>query len=237
MDIFLKNIVKAYGRSVVLNIDQFNFNHGKIYGIIGPNGAGKSTLLKIIGNMEKSSKGKVLYNGFESSDSIIKGMTYLTQKPYLFNTTVFNNIAAPLKFRKCTNSKINSTVNRIMDELEIKELALQNATSLSGGEAQKVALARALVFEPQILLLDEPTSNIDPNAIEIIEKIILKTNREKKTTILLITHNVAQAKRVCDELIFLNKGCILESGKAKDVIFNPKTQEAKRYLSLEYYIS
>ncbi len=237
MNIDLKNIGKKYGEKFQLNISNFQFKKGKIYGIIGPNGAGKSTMLKIIGNLEEKSSGNILYDEKELTSEIFKKMTYLTQKPYLFNTTVFNNIAYPLKFRKYKKKDINYLVNKTMEEFQIQELSDQLATSLSGGEGQKVALARALIFQPELLLLDEPTANIDPNFIEQIEKIILRTNIENNTTILFITHNVSQAKRVCEEIIFVDRGQILEAGKTENMLFKPKTIEARRYLSLEYYVS
>lgn len=237
MNIDFKNVVKNYGEKFELNITDYKFKKGRIYGIIGPNGAGKSTMLKIIGNLEELHSGDILYDEKALSTEILKKMTYLTQKPYLFSTTVFNNIAYPLKFRKYKRSDIDYLVNKTMKEFQIEDLSQQLATSLSGGEAQKVALARALVFQPELLLLDEPTANIDPNSIEQIEKIILKNNREKNTTILFITHNVGQAKRICEEIVFVDKGRIIESGKTESVLFKPKTFEAKRYLSLEYYVS
>ena len=128
-------------------------------------------------------------------------------------------------------------MERIISEFSIEHLANQLATKLSGGEAQRVALARALIFNPQILLLDEPTSNMDPNSIEIIEKIILKYNQNKDKMILFITHNVGQAKRVCDEVIYLENGIIVESGKAKTVIEAPKSENLRRFLALEYYVN
>jgi len=235
MDITLKNIQKRYNDKTVLNIKDFNFSKGKIYGIIGPNGAGKSTLLKSIGRLEELSCGEILYDNKPFDESILMDMTYLTQKPFLFSTSVFENISYPLKFRKYPKGQINSMVNEIIDEFEIRHLSRQLATSLSGGEAQRVALARALIFNPSILLLDEPTSNMDPNSIELIEKIILKYKDDNKT-ILFITHNVSQAKRVCDEVIYLENGIIVESGTAKDVIESPKSKNLRRFLSLEYYV-
>jgi len=237
MEITLKNVKKRYHQKTVLDIPDFHFFPGKIYGIIGPNGAGKSTLLKVIARLEELSEGEIFYQQQPFRKEILKTMTYLTQKPFLFSASVVENISYPLKFRKYKRDEIRFLVEKIISEFGIEHLAHQLATKLSGGEAQRVALARALIFKPQILLLDEPTSNMDPNSIEIIEKIILKYNHKKDKTILFITHNVAQAKRICDEVIYLENGIIVESGKAKDVIASPKSENLRRFLSLEYYVN
>jgi len=237
LNILLRDVLKKYNNKIVLDIKEFMFQSGKIYGIIGPNGAGKSTMLKIIAQLEDKNRGNIFIDNKNVDKEIMMKMTYLTQKPYLFNTSVFNNIAYPLKFRKYNKVDIKKKVNDIMEAFKITHLSEQSALSLSGGEGQKVALARALVFEPELLLLDEPTSAIDPNSTEHIEKIIIKSNRENNTTILFVTHNVAQAKRVCDDVIFIDEGSIVEYGDKEMVILSPKTEKARRYLSFEYYVN
>jgi len=237
MEIYLKNIMKKYNEKVVLDIDNFHFKEGKIYGIIGPNGAGKSTLLKIIGDIDKSSNGEILYDGKTIYKDILKKITYLNQKPYLFSTSVYNNIAYPLAIRKVNKGEIKEKVSQVMEEFKIDSLKNQLATNLSGGESQKVALSRAVIFKPNLLLLDEPTANIDPNTLEIIEKAIVKRNKELGTTIIIVTHNISQANRICDEVIFMTKGRIIESGNATEIITNPQKKESKRFLSLEYNIN
>ena len=237
MEIYLKNIMKKYNENVVLDIDDFHLKKGKIYGIIGPNGAGKSTLLKIIGDIDKSSNGEILYDGKTIYKEILKEITYLNQKPYLFRTSVYNNIAYPLVIRKVNRGDIKEKVSQVMEELKIDNLKNQLATNLSGGESQKVALARAVIFKPNLLLLDEPTANIDPNTLEIIEKAIVKRNKEFGTTIIIVTHNISQANRICDEVILMTKGRIIESGNSTEIITNPQKKESKRFLSLEYNIN
>ncbi|WP_432665917.1 ATP-binding cassette domain-containing protein [Wukongibacter baidiensis] len=232
MDIRIEGLVKIYGERTVVNIENMTLEKGRVYGVIGPNGAGKSTMLKIVAGLEDSSRGKTLYNENPLNDEILKNITYMSQRPYLLRTSVFNNISYPLKIRKYDKRDIEDKVNEIMKELGISDLSSQLATSLSGGESQKVALARALVFEPEILLLDEPTANIDPNSIELIEKVIAKRNTEKGMTAIIITHNMGQAKRLCDEVIFMDKGKVVECGKSEKLISNPQKDETKRFLSL-----
>ncbi|SHJ63185.1 ATP-binding cassette domain-containing protein [Paramaledivibacter caminithermalis] len=232
MNIEIQSLIKTYNQRQVLNIKSLSLEKGKIYGIIGPNGAGKSTMLRIIAGLEEAKKGTILYNKKHLNGEIIKNLTYLNQKPYLLRTSVFNNIAYPLKLRKYKKETLKKKVIEIVKEFNIFDLRHQPATNLSGGEAQKVALARALIFEPELLLLDEPTANIDPNSLELIEKKIIKRNREKNTTIIIITHNIGQAKRLCDEIIFIREGEIVEYGKTNQVISNPKCNEMKRFLSV-----
>lgn len=232
MNINIEGLIKVYGEKTVLNIDRLTLIKGKIYGIIGSNGAGKSTMLRIAAGLEEATLGKILYNKDHLSEKILRNITYMSQRPYLLRTSVFNNIAYPLKIRKYDKRTIENKVENIMKELKVSDLSSQLAVSLSGGESQKVALARALVFEPKILLLDEPTANIDPNSIELIEKAILKRNKENGMTTIIITHNMGQARRLCDEVIFMDKGKIAEQGNAEQVILNPQNNITKRFLSI-----
>lgn len=218
MEINIEGLIKNYGERTVLNIESLLFKSNKLYGIIGPNGAGKSTLLKIISGLEKNTFGEILYDSCVLNAQILKYITFMSQKHYLLSTTVFNNIAYPLKLRKYSKKLIESKVNEIMMELQLFDLKDQLATSLSGGESQKVALARAVIFEPRLLLLDEPTANIDPNSIKLIEKVILKRNHDKKGTTIMITHNMEQARRLCDEIIMIDKGKVETKVNEKQTI-------------------
>lgn len=208
MEVSINGLTKIYGKREVLNIESLLLQNNRFYGITGSNGSGKSTLLKLISGLEENSCGKILYDGILFNKEITKQITYMNQRYYLFQSSVFENIAYPLKIRKIPDYQIEGKVNQIMEELQLKNLKNQLATKLSGGEAQRVALARALIFEPQLLLLDEPTANIDPDAIELIENAILKRHNEKKGTILMVTHNKEQAKRLCDELFIMEQGKI-----------------------------
>lgn len=232
MNITLKNLKKVYKNKTVLNINTLCLKEGRIYGIIGPNGAGKSTMLRIMAGLEEATTGKVFYNEKELDNTVIRKVTYMSQSPYLLRESVLNNISYPLKIRKQRKKVIDEKVINIMREFNVFDLKNQLATSLSGGESQKVALARALVFKPELLLLDEPTANIDPNSIEIIEKAIIKRNKEKNMTTIIITHNIGQAKRLCDELIFIKDGLLIEHEKTDQILFNPKNNDTKRFLSL-----
>lgn len=166
----------------------------------------------------------------------MKHITYSNQKPYLYRTTVFKNVSYSLKFRKVKKENINSIVNDILHEFEIEYIRDNQAWGLSGGEVQKVALARALVFNPKCLLLDEPTANIDPDYIELIEKAILDRNKKIYSTIIIITHNISQARRICDEIIFLDNGKVIEFGDIKDLFTNSTNRITRKFLDAEYCV-
>lgn len=206
MNISLYSIKKYYGDKVALDIDNLSIRQGIITGIIGPNGSGKSTLLRILSGLDKEFSGDIKYNGDILCSDIYNKMTLVTQKPYLFKRSVYENIVYPLKVRKINKDRIKALADDTLKNLDINDLRSKKAHLLSGGESQKVSLARALIFEPQLLFLDEPTSNIDPESIKTMEREIIKFNKEKKSTVVIVTHNLEQAKRLCDEIIYMENG-------------------------------
>lgn len=206
VEISVKNLEKYYSQKQVLNIEDLIIEKGKITGLIGPNGSGKSTLLNIIAGLDKDFNGIIKYDGKLIHRGIYKNMTLVSQKPYLFKRKVYENIGYPLKLRKANREQINIKTEEIIERFEIEDLKYKKAHLLSGGESQKVSLARALVFDPKLLLLDEPTSNIDPESIKIMEREILRFNQETKGTVLIVTHNMEQSERLCDNLIYLEEG-------------------------------
>lgn len=234
MNIKINEIRKSYRGRTVLNISSLFLRKGKIHGILGPNGSGKSTLMKILAGLEEKDSGVVTYNGGELNSEVMKSMTYSEQSSYLLKRTVFENIAYPLMIRKISKDIVAEKVNKVMDKFEIYKLKDQLATKLSGGESQKVALARAVVFEPELLILDEPTANIDPNSTKLIEKNLIELNKDKGTTILIVTHNIAQCSRICHESVFMQNGQLIEVGETGKLLTFPGSKETKKFLELEY---
>ena len=206
MEISIHNLEKYYSQKQILNIEDLKIERGKITGLIGPNGSGKTTLLRILSGLDKDFFGVIKYDGKLLDDNIYKKMTLVTQKPYLFRRKVYDNIDYPLRVRGINKDIRREKVKKIMERFEIEELRDKKGHLLSGGESQKVSLARALVFNPDLLFLDEPTSNIDPVSIKIIEREILKFNEETKGTILIVTHNIEQSKRLCHNIVYLKSG-------------------------------
>jgi tungstate transport system ATP-binding protein len=233
MNIQIKKLAKDYENNRILEIEELEIQKGSLLGIIGPNGAGKSTLIKLIGALERTTEGEIYYNGRPLQNNDFKNITVVFQKPYLLRTSVFNNVAYPLMIRKENKNVIESKVNSILEDMGLTEIKNQNSWTLSGGEAQKAALARALVFKPSLLILDEPTANIDPSSMAIMEKMIKKTNEKDSTTVIMVTHNIHQALRLCKEVLFMNKGKIIEKGSTQNVIYHPKNQITEKFIKGE----
>ena len=209
MVLYIDSLTKKYGKKTVLDIKSLTIEKEKITGITGPNGCGKSTLLNIIAGIDDAYSGNISYDGGPLSRKILEGMTYVFQKPYLFKRTVLENIAYPLKLRGLSHEEREQRAMEMILRFEIESLKDERADLLSGGESQKVALARALVFEPKLLLLDEPTSSIDPDSIQVMEREILDFNKKTKATIVIVTHNMDQASRLCHNILSLNEGKVV----------------------------
>ncbi|SDZ05366.1 ABC transporter ATP-binding protein [Tindallia californiensis] len=212
MKLTMTSLTKKYQNRTVLNIPELELEEGYLWGIIGPNGSGKSTLMKIIAGLLEASSGSVHYEDKKLKGAVKKSMTLVFQKPYLLRTTVFQNIAYPLQIRGDAEKEIRERVNELLESFEIESLRDQKAWTLSGGEGQKVALARALIFKPRLLMLDEPTANIDPSSIMLLEERILEYYKQEKPTILMVTHNIQQTRRLCNRVAFMNEGKVLDSG-------------------------
>lgn len=236
MNIMIDKITKSYTKKLVLSIGELEVKSNTITGIIGPNGSGKSTLMKIIAGIEKSDSGTITFDGIQPTEAVRKGMTMVFQKPYLINTSVYNNIAYPLRLRGNKKDEISKKVDSVIELLDLCAIKHQNARTLSGGEAQKVALARAIVFEPRLLLLDEPTSNIDPNSIFTMEKAIRYINEATGATVLLVTHNVKQLRRLCSNAVFLENGSVQVQGTVEILFSNLGNTSIGRFISEEMFI-
>ncbi len=236
MNIMIDKITKSYRKKTVLNIGELEVKSNTITGIIGPNGSGKSTLMRIISGIEKQDSGTITFEGMEPTEAVRKDMTMVFQRPYLINTSVYNNIAYPLKLRGNKRDDINKKVDNVIELLDLCTIKHQNARTLSGGEAQKVALARAIVFEPKLLLLDEPTSNIDPNSILTMEKVIRHINEATGATVLLVTHNVKQLQRLCSYAAFMENGSVEAQGNVEILFNNLGNTSLGRFISEEMFI-
>lgn len=209
MRLDIDKLTKKYGNRTVLDIESLRIEKGRITGVTGPNGCGKSTLINIVSGLDGEFGGTVRYDDQYLGRKVIENMTYVFQKPYLFKRSVYENICYPLKLRNIKDYEKEKLVLDIIKRLEIEDLTDKRADLLSGGESQKVALARALVFEPGLLLLDEPTSNIDLESIKVMEREILNFYRQTKATIVIVTHNLEQSKRLCHNILNLEQGKVV----------------------------
>lgn len=231
MKINIKHLKKDYDGKTVLSIDSLEIPTGKITAVIGPNGAGKSTLLNLIAGIDQATSGKITYDG--AADIPRDLITMGFQKPYLLNTTVDKNIGYPLKIRGWDRARIEERTQRLAGELILADHRKKKSWKLSGGEIQKVALARSLSFSPRLLLLDEPTANIDPSTVSDIEKILKRFNQEEGTTIVIISHNLAQARRISDYVVLLNHGKVVEANDCTEFFQTPAKDETQRFIAQE----
>lgn len=205
----IKNLEIKRG-DFLLKVEDLHIKEGQIYTVIGPNGCGKSTFLEMLAFLCKPQKGElffkenmVIYNNLINLKVMRRQIGYLMQAPYLFNLTVFDNLSLGLKIRRFSSKIIKEKVYAILDKLRIKHLSKRNAHSLSGGEKQRVALARTFVLDADVFLLDEPITNVDKNNIAIVEDFIRLNNQKYKKTIVLTTHCQNQTNRFKDNLISL----------------------------------
>lgn len=233
MNIYIENLVKEYDGKRILDVEKLHIERGSLCGIIGPNGAGKTTLIRVIAGIEKQTEGMVFYGHKPKSEPPLEIMTLVFQKPYLIRTTVEKNISYPLKLRKWGENEIEERVQELIIEMGLEQQKKQKSWKLSGGETQKVALARALSFKPKLLLLDEPTANIDPASIAMIEKMLKKIREENNTTVIIITHNLLQAKRLCSDIVFMHKGKVIESGTTDQIFNSPQSQLTQSFFEGE----
>lgn len=230
----LRSVTKSYAGREVLNIRTLDIERGEVLGVVGPSGSGKSTLLRLLNFLELPSAGYIEFGGYMTNGSglaplhIRRKVTTVFQRPVLLDTSVYNNVAFGLQLRGC--GRLREKVNEALEWVGLVQAANQRARTLSGGEAQRVALARALVIEPEVLLLDEPTANLDPCNVGLIEDIIRHLNEEKGTTITLVTHNVFQAKRLADRVALLLEGQIVEVAPTSDFFTNPRDPRAAAFV-------
>lgn len=237
MELFFSGLTREYDGKKVLDIAEGFVAGGSRTAVVGPNGSGKSTLLNMIAGLDKPTDGQVFYSPDRLGlDAVYKEVTMVFQKPYLITSSVEKNIAFPMKIRGYSDVETEKKVSELCSELGLKEFRKRKSWKLSGGEIQKVSLARALGFQPKLLLLDEPTANIDPATTAEIERMLLKINQEAGTTILFVTHNLAQARRVCDRIIFLNKGKLIEEGPCEQVLTCPREELTRRFVAGELLI-
>jgi tungstate transport system ATP-binding protein len=206
----LSGVRQVYSQRTVLDIDA-SVPDGDFLALVGPSGAGKSTLLRLLNFLEPPAAGAISYCGQTVGGAVPLGIrrevTTVFQRPVLLHATVWDNVAYGLRLR---GQRVDGSVDAMLKEVGLSSLARYAAHTLSGGEMQRVALARALVVRPRVLLLDEPTANLDPYNVGLIEDIIRRSNVERGTTIVLVTHNVFQAHRLARRTGLLLGGKLIE---------------------------
>lgn len=218
----LSRVARRLGETFQLRIDELTIRRGEVLALLGPTGAGKTTLMRLLTGLEYPDEGVIQFNRAPlnrgSPLSFLREITMVHQRPLLVNGSVENNVAYGLRVRR---RAADSKVKEILQRLELGRLARHDARSLSGGQMQLVALARALVLEPEVLLLDEPTANLDPAYVALVEKAISETQTERETTVVWATHNLFQARRVSHRVTLLLDGRVIEVAENSAFFANP----------------
>ncbi len=199
--------------------------------VLGPNGAGKSLLLRLCHGLIMPTQGSVIWRGAaaQNAESLRFGQAMVFQKPVLLRRSVLANAEFPLKLRGLNAATRRDLAMAVLDRVGLAGLAERPARVLSGGEQQRLALARAWVLQPQILFLDEPAAALDPSATRQVEGIIESIARSG-TKIVMTTHDLGQAKRLAGDVIFLHRGCITERTAAADFFHQPQSEAARAFL-------
>jgi len=219
----LQGVRKEYDERLILQLSELEIKRGEVLALVGPSGAGKSTLLRLLNFLETPSQGVIAFMGTEFSASkpipldLRRRVTTVFQSPILLKRSVYANVNYGLQLRGKNDS--HRKTKSALEKVGLAHLAKQPARTLSGGEGQRVALARAMVIQPDVLLLDEPTANLDPFNVGLIEDIIRDLNRQQGTTLVLVTHNVFQARRLAQRVALMLEGCIIELADV-DTFFN-----------------
>jgi tungstate transport system ATP-binding protein len=217
-------LVKKYGKRTVVSIDDLQIFEGEVLAILGPNGAGKTTLFRMLALLEPPDTGTIKYFGTKVDFHDLKARrrtASVFQRPLLFQGSVEDNVAYGLKFRHLSRRQIKAKVQETLDLMGVSRLADADMRTLSGGELQRVALARALVLEPDIIFLDEPTSNLDVHVRRRFREDLRRVVEHLSATIIIITHEHAEALALAQRVAVIQDGTIVQIGTPQEVFTHP----------------
>jgi tungstate transport system ATP-binding protein len=232
-------VTHRYDEQAVLHNINFSVDRGTVFVFIGPTGAGKTTLLRIVDLLEVPGVGEIYFDGIRIPQSgkqrleIRRRMSFIHQKPQVFNLSVYDNVACGLRWRGEEKDRIAGKVDHILEMVGLEGYKNRNAQTLSGGEAQRVALARSLVLEPEVLLLDEPTANLDPISTTKIEQLISQVARQRNTTMIIATHDMSQGQQLADRIGVLLNGQLVQTGNATDIFRSPQNEDVAHFVGME----
>jgi tungstate transport system ATP-binding protein len=229
------------GQNVLRGIN-LSIERGEVFALIGPTGSGKTTLLRLLDLIDTPSQGKVYFDGTDVTEStgqrleVRRRMGFVLQKPVVFNASVYDNVAYGLKWRGARRDNIRVRVNEVLEMVGMADFRKRNARMLSGGEMQRVAISRAIATEPEVLLLDEPTANLDPVSTTKIEGLIRDIIERYHTTIVMATHDMSQGQRLAGRLGMLLNGEIVQTGGWHEAFNAPRNREMANFVGIENII-
>ncbi len=224
-----KGLIIRRGGRTLLNVSEISLDNQGLIAVVGPNGAGKSLLLKSLAGVISPDRGSITWDGQGPSRAGYRRLSLVLQAPVLLRRSALANVTYALKAAGFNDTDARKAASEALENAGLSEIAETPARLLSGGEKQRLALARALAIEPEIVLLDEPVANLDPASTLAIEKMIAVA-RDKRVAVVLVTHDLAQARRLADEIIFMNKGQIIERGKAAAFFKQQQSQAAAAFV-------
>lgn len=234
----LRGVHQVYGVRTVLDIPALTIQRGEVLAVVGPSGAGKSTLLRLLALLESPTQGEVwvYLDGQRVSAATAtiahrRQLAMVFQRPVLLNRPVYANVGLGLRLRGERDGR--ARVDAALQQVALSHLRDAHPRTLSGGEMQRVALARALVLEPRVLLLDEPTANLDPANVRLIETLIGEQHQQG-TTMVLVTHNIFQARRLATRVALLLDGVLIEEAPAAEFFTSPRDPRTAAFLSGEF---
>jgi tungstate transport system ATP-binding protein len=231
----IRDLLVKRGNQPALQLDELRIMEGEVLAVVGPNGAGKSTLLLTLARLLKPERGKILFNGqqadAQSDTSYRRRIALVMQDPLLFDASVFDNVASGLRFRGASRDVIRRDVPLWLERLGVGHLSKRRAGELSGGEAQRVSLARALVLKPQLLLLDEPFSALDPPTRSRILEDLGALLDETATTTIFVTHDLNEAAQLGGRMAVIVGNRLRQVGNPEVVFAFPVDEEVAQFVN------
>jgi len=218
----LSGIEKRLG-NFSLNIEKLIVQKPGVYGLIGPNGSGKTTLARIIAGLLQSDWGSIETERLEPRD-----ITLLSRKPYMMDDTVYNNLVYPLRLRNIKPD--TELIAGFLDLMGFSEKGKQRARSLSGGEQQKLAFLRAIIFKPKFIIADEAMTALDIDSLDLFENMILEEQKKENSIWIIISHQMPHIRRLCDHIFFIYNGRIETEGSADRIFNKAENPHLKQYL-------
>jgi tungstate transport system ATP-binding protein len=235
----IERLTKKFGSAEIIKETDLEIKAGEVFTFIGPSGSGKTTLLRLIDLLDRPTSGTIFFDGKDTAGTeqvrlvIRRRMGMVFQKPAVLNTTVARNVAFGLKFRGVPEAETQRKVRAALELVGLPDFTDRKAVTLSGGEMQRVALARAMVTEPEVLLLDEPTANLDPVSSDLIENLILRINKKYGTTVIMATHDMVQGQRLADRIGVIMDGELVQTGMTGEIFYQPKGKDIARFVGID----